>query len=220
MKENKKNNGKRSLALLISIVALFVFAGSLLAYFSDQVKGDAKITAGTLDIDGKYQLYDKDGNLLPSNTLTNFNPGDVIYVKATMKNYGTKSAWIRNGLTISGELTKITYGSPATPVVKVYEGEVKDFTQSGLTLLTFDPNGAYTSKIDKISGSVEIDGPSDEYSVVYTILFAPEAKNDAQDKAIDFTFITEALQLRNNNEGRLPTNAGWQNIETTSIKTP
>ncbi|AMC92739.1 hypothetical protein AOC36_01665 [Erysipelothrix larvae] len=208
----KDNTKKKSLALFISLCSLFIFAGSLVAYFSDKVTGEASITAGTLDIDGTYELYyNGSEEKVPDNKLLNFNPGDYVVVKASFTNGGTKSAWIRNSIGLTGGLAELTTGE-GTPVILVYEGEVtSNFTPQNAKNLT---SNSYISGTKVIEGSAEkepeVNGV-EKYEVTYTIYFSPDAGNNAQRKDLELTLQTEALQYRNNKD--ISGDDAWKKVQ-------
>lgn len=208
----KDNTKKKSLALFISLCSLFIFAGSLVAYFSDKVTGEASITAGTLYIDGAYELYyngTEEINKVTGNKLENFNPGDFVVVKARFTNEGSKSAWIRNSIGLSDELTELTTGEENKPVIFVYDGATTDFVTSNP--LDLESNG-FTSDANVINGTVEKEnGAIDSYEVSYTIYFSSTAGNAAQNKSLKLNLQTEVLQYRNNTTS--PDDAAWQTVE-------
>ncbi len=217
MESTKKNNKKKWSALALLLLGFALITGSLFAYFSDIVTGNGEVTAGTLDIKGEYKLYlNGSATALPSNTITNFNPGDIVVVKAEITNPGSKSAWIRSGITLSGALLTTNLPSPAvsTSVISVYEGSLTSAQIAGATKLTIPSGTPVYSDAAIINGTVETEGAGvSPYTAAYTIVFEALADNNAQDKAISITATTQALQYRNNTT--TPDDAAWGTVVTT-----
>jgi len=100
----KQKKDKRSRKAVFGFVALFaavaVIVGVGYAYFSDVITGNGQATAGTLDISGTVSLT-QNGHAVDGTSITNLNPGDVIGIGIVGQNEGTKSAWVRNTLSVT-----------------------------------------------------------------------------------------------------------------------
>ena len=207
-KENRKNK-----KALFAFVALFASAaiiiGSAFAFFSDFITGGGKVTAGTLDIVGEV-AYEHTSNgvteTLTTGDVSNFNPGDVVYVGMSVENKGNKSAWLRSILKLENMAQaladnivvcegKKTYDTCTTPL-SLTSGA---FTSDGSTII----NGTGTAAESETTG---VDGP---IIVGYTIKFKKEAPNEAQGEKIDFNIKVEAMQYRNNPDPE------WTEVTTT-----
>jgi Camelysin metallo-endopeptidase. len=210
MEKQKKERKKVLLGFLLLFTAVCIVGGTLFAYFSDYISGNGTVTAGTLDISGTYQYY-VNGDSTPVTSITNFNPGDVVVVKATVTNSGNKSAWVRDIIDFG------TLDAGIAPYIKLYEGEK---TLTGITgapttdLLTLTA-GKYTTSVRILDGTgtgAETETGANAigantYNVVFTIYFDKTATNSAQGKSVDFTSKTEAVQYRNN------TTPAWTPLE-------
>jgi len=199
--KEKKENRKILVGFLFLFTAVCLVGGTLFAYFSDYISGTGTVTAGTLDITGNYQYY-VNGSGTAVTSIANFNPGDVVVVKATVTNTGNKSAWVRDIIDFG------TLDAGIAPYIKLYEGEK---TLAGITgapttdLLTLTA-GKYTTPVRIIDGTgtgAETETGSDAigantYNVTFTIYFDTVATNSAQGKSVNFTSKTEAVQYRNN----------------------
>lgn len=190
-----------------------LITGTLFAYFSDLVVGNGTVTAGTLDISGEYKIYvNSSSTAEATNTLSNFNPGDVVVIKATITNDGTKSAWIRDGITLDGTLFGVNVPSTSTSVISVYAGEVAPGDIATSTPLTLT-SGSYYSTAAIINGSVESEtGGVTTYPSAYTIYFNALADNAAQNQTLSIAAKTQALQYRNNTS--TPNDGSWGTVVT------
>ena len=207
----QKNSKKAKAALVISILAVCLFAGSMFSFFSDIVTGGGTVTAGTLDIQGTYVIT-VNGEEVEKLSIENFNPGDVLVIQAVITNSGNKSAWIRDQITIAVHEDLIPY-------IEIYVGEVTIAEMSTATQITLDQDGVYSTAVQIINGTgndaEEETGGITEYEVAYTIYFSADATNAAQGKSITFTAATQALQYRNNTE--TPTETDWTSVVTSSF---
>ena len=104
-KSTKKDNGKRKLsAVLIGLLlAIVILLGSLFTFFSDIVTGTGTFATGTLDLTAGTTAYTKNDGAATATDLLNFNPGDVIVINVPITNTGSKSAWLRGDITLSGD---------------------------------------------------------------------------------------------------------------------
>jgi hypothetical protein len=213
MVENNQTKNKRKIrgALVLGILAICLIAGSMFSFFSDVVTGDGEVVSGTLDIEGTYVIT-VNGEEASGLSIDNFNPGDVIVIKATVTNSGNKSAWIRDVITIDVD--------PAlTSFIEIFEGEVTVAEMSTAEKITLDENGTYSTTPAIINGTgtgaeEETNGIT-EFVAVYTIYFSDTATNEAQGKSINFTAVTQALQYRNNTD--TPTDTDWESVVTSSF---
>ncbi|MDR1970273.1 MAG: M73 family metallopeptidase [Candidatus Nomurabacteria bacterium] len=204
----KQEEEKRNKKALFAFIALFASAaiiiGSAFAFFSDYITGNGTVTAGTLHITGT-PTYKLNGTVVPSGTINNFNPGDVIFAGMEVNNVGNKSAWLQTILDLgtlnagiadyihvcAGELTYITCDDDDNPYL----------TPSGGKITTVDFNN--DSKNDIINGTgtgkeEETNGLTGPINIGYTIKFDEEALNSAQGKSVNFTLRINAMQYRNN----------------------
>ncbi|MDR1032798.1 MAG: hypothetical protein LBL84_02170 [Candidatus Nomurabacteria bacterium] len=99
MKVKKLHSKRKAVISAISLVgAVGVLVFGVLALLSDIIIDEGSFTAAanteTLDISGQYHVY-LNGALQPTNHVT-VQPDDVVVVKATITNYGSKSAWLNN----------------------------------------------------------------------------------------------------------------------------
>ncbi|MDR2611125.1 MAG: M73 family metallopeptidase [Clostridiales Family XIII bacterium] len=125
--EEKRGRKKLLIILLCLILSIGMIFGVMFAFFSDMVTGTKSITSGTLDIKEESVVIKHNGVAVTSGSIANFNPGDVVTVSVTVKNYGNKSAWLRGGFTLSG--TAVIDGSVVDinnfpTYFKVFEGTV------------------------------------------------------------------------------------------------
>lgn len=148
--------------------------------------------------------------MLSSSTITNFNPGDVLVVKAKVQNHGSKSAHIRGQITFTAGSTLLTttLPSPSTQsVISVYSGaltldDINATTPP--TAITLDENSSATLATSVIDGSEEFEqnrtsaNKIDTYDAAFTIYFNKAAGNTAQGKSLGATFKVQAIQYRNN----------------------
>jgi hypothetical protein len=101
-------HANRGHKIITGIGALILSAGAIIgvgyAFFSDSITDGGSATAGTLVIEGASLTISHNGIILSgSNTVTNFNPGDIIGIRptGTITNTGSQSAWIREVIEIS-----------------------------------------------------------------------------------------------------------------------
>ena len=125
--EAKKDNNKKKLGIILIglLVAVAIMFGSMFAFFSDIITGSTTIKIGTLDLDKGDASYKKNGNTATATELLNFNPGDVIVVSTAVKNEGSKSAWLRGIVSITGDAVgTVADGYTAfDSVFEVYKGD-------------------------------------------------------------------------------------------------
>ena len=99
MNATKRNRASKILA----ITCVFALLVCSLAYFTDRVEMNAKITAGTVGIaedatnNWTNQLQNADGSLV----LDNINPGDSRSLKYTVTNTGNKAVDVRHTIKLS-----------------------------------------------------------------------------------------------------------------------
>ena len=219
-KKNFANNSeKRLIAPILAItLALLLGGGAIIAaFFSDIIKDSGDVTTGTLDLTGQYTFY-MNGSTESATGITNFNPGDVIVIKATVSNAGNKSAWVRDGITVTADAAFI-------PFLDVYAGEK---TAAAITVnpeadkLTMADNTVYTAtRVLNGSGEgaeIEEDDRYDlidaaSYNVAFTLYFRTDADNSAQGKSLNFIAFTQGLQFRNNS-GSEPNDTAWGTVTT------
>jgi len=213
MVENNQTKNKRKIrgALVLGILAICLLAGSMFSFFSDVVTGGGEVVSGTLDIEGTYVIT-VNGEEASNLNIENFNPGDVMVIKATVTNSGNKSAWIRDIITIDVDPALASY-------IEIFEGEVTVSEMSTAEKVTLDENGIFSTTPKIINGTgtgaeEETNGIT-EFVAVYTIYFSETATNEAQGKSINFTAVTQALQYRNNTD--TPTDADWESVVTSSF---
>jgi hypothetical protein len=236
---NEKDNGRKkiTLILLCLLAAIALVFGSLFAFFSDLVTGGTGITAGTLDLKvaSDAVVITQNGTDIKTignqnGLVENFNPGDVVTVSVTVKNAGSKSAWLRGNLSVN-------FGDDLTAInntFKVFEGTVAQAdaaSASGALSLTYAGDGLVTwtdstpgvingnntaSDYENESGlyAPSSDAPlftggtaENEATLTYTIYFLPTAGNAWQDQGIAFSYKVEALQYRNN-----ASTTGWDTV--------
>ena len=205
--------------VLVAITALTICVTSLAAFFSDMASGGGNVTTGTLDITGTYAFFvNGDENAVAN--VANFNPGDVIVVRATVGNAGNKSAWVRDGITIPADAENTPY---LMPFIDVYTG-AKTTAQIAAApsdgKLSFSDGYVYSANrvINGSGANAEVE-THDTYDIIgasnyvaeFTIYFRTDADNSAQNKTISFTAFTQALQYRNNNDTQ-PNSDAWGTV--------
>jgi len=224
--ENKRDRRKIILLIFLIVLALCLVIGSMLAFFSDYITGNANINAGTLDITSTgvtiaYKDY-SGNNVTTDDAQNNFNPGDVAQISFNVTNNGTKSAWLRGLFTV--EFTNLS--EDYDTVAKISDdflifkgiktaaeceaagatGAIGNMTLNNSTLSWADTDPAI------INGTVEQEnGAMTESSVDYTVYFRPSAGNDWQNVKAAFEITLQAMQYRNN-----PT-PNWSDVTTTEI---
>lgn len=214
--KTQNENKKKRVTLVLFVLGFAVLLAPLFSYFSDFVTGSGTVQAGTLDIDGTYEMY-VNGATEPITSLENFNPGDVVVVKATITNSGNKSAYLRDIIEMG-----TTGLASISGAIEVFAGEVAQEDVDDATALTIT-DGQIIGEIVVVDGTgtdAETEAVGDEplalesnvYEFVYTIYFSKDAGNEAQGLALDLTFKTEALQYRNN------TSPDWETVETTPVE--
>lgn len=210
-----KKGKKKYLSLLLILLAFCILTGSVFAFFSDIVRGNVSVTAGTLDIEGTYEIYlNGSEEPLENNIITNFNPGDYIVIVAKVHNLGTKSAWIRDQFTLRGELASMVEPMTGEAVISVYYGNIDPYQPHEIP--------AYRGECDLISGnsilngSVEVEENGQPvYISEYTIFFSDKADNMSQNKDLVIDVRTEALQYRNNTDE--PGESQWGTVVDTEF---
>lgn len=106
---NTQNKRKSRLILAALLATIAIITGSIFAFFSDVVDHNTTITAGTLDLVRGTTTITQNGDDVTTivgnknGIVENFNPGDVVTFSVPIKNEGSKSAWLRGNLEITGE---------------------------------------------------------------------------------------------------------------------
>jgi len=109
--KKEKNSKKIGIIFLCLFVTTAVIFGSMFAFFSDVISGDTQIVIGTLDLKANSadaEFWKNETKLDGSDDehaliqLENFNPGDRIVVKVPVINEGSKSAWLRGAVKLTG----------------------------------------------------------------------------------------------------------------------
>ena len=203
---DKKRNRKKGFVIVLSLVtALAVVAGSLLAYFSDVFTSSTELTAGTLILDGETKFYINDptlGSEADEDDLACINPGDIIYVKCTVTNQGSKSAWIKSFFSISAPGFDDQQMSES---FSVYQGTGTSGTQlsfdsvSGAAAFS-DDNASVLNGITETESLAQGEGDGRTSTMTFTIVFNSSAGNEYQDATINITYVVKALQYRNNED--------------------
>jgi hypothetical protein len=210
------NRKKIVLILLCLLVSIGLVFGSLFAFFSDIVTGSNTVTAGTLNLEkGTETITQNEVDITDigdeDNLVENFNPGDVVTISVTVTNVGSKSAWLRTKLTLTGTAVS---ESDFDSYFKVFDGTLTQ-TQAATAdnPLTFSDGVLTTSAviIDGDSSNNELEDVetedsdtideavgSNETTLTYTVYFLPTAGNKWQGKAISLAYEVQALQYRNN----------------------
>ncbi len=160
----------------------------------------------------EFKMY-QNNSIISNTNIENLNPGDVIVVKAKVKNENNISIWVRSILNLAGSEGTM----PNYDVFKVYPGEYRSYEEvESLTPLNLTDNKK-TSSVSILNGSIgtinrqtETTGINNiEY--VYTIYFDRMAGNIYQGKMLDIDFNVQSIQYRGN-----PT-PDWSDVNETTI---
>lgn len=208
--ENDNNKKKAVIILLGLLLAIAILLGSLFAFFSDIASGDEEITAGTLALDGGAKFF-INGNTDPATKteLENINPGDTIKAVISIENIGSKSAWLKFSLALSGAdgAGNTLTGAQISDAFNVYEGIVSgsgalktDSNNSGITFFN-DGQAVIDGTYEKETGTPPngvtfIGDTSTDYT--FTIEFKDTAGNFWQAAKLSIGYDASALQYRNN----------------------
>ena len=185
----KKDNSKKKIGiiLLCLLLTVAVIFGSMFAFFSDIISGDTTIKIGTLDLNKGDAEYWKNETLLDGTTgaeldqLLNYNPGDRIVVKIPITNTGSKSAWLRGVVELSGTAFGVldAGASKFADYFTVYKGNISradiqstnpatmaTVAAAKMTLTVTDGVGATwtddNAKLAVINGALTTDAPEIE----------------------------------------------------------
>ena len=241
-KQEKRKNNKLIVALVLIFGAVAIITGVVFAFFSDVITGSGSATSGTLDLRGNFQYQVNGGTATPITTaINNLNPGDAVYISATVTNAGNKSAWVRGafeGATINANLQPYIYllsGNVTQATLLALENAeataaLKDEALCGHANYVAGGNGgsgcaAFPSSGTTGMGSVSIlngtgTGAETEgagvssMSIGFTIYFAGYAPNMAQGRALAIGARAEGLQYRNN-PGVTLTDTRWAGAVST-----
>ncbi|MBR2763300.1 MAG: hypothetical protein IKD51_03455 [Lactococcus sp.] len=243
---NTQNKRKSRLILAALLATIVIITGSIFAFFSDVVNHDTTITAGTLDlVKGTTEIYQNGANVTTAvgnnnGIVENFNPGDVVTFSVPIKNEGSKSAWLRGNLAITGgAVAPIADASDTSTFADnfiVFSGSVAQSAAAGevggdkdLSKIsknwTFDTTSA--TFVDSEPGIINGNNKADDFeaeagaaytagtdanegTLTYTIYFKPTAKNKWQGKDISIDFKAQAIQYRNNT-----TSTSWTDVVST-----
>lgn len=230
---------------LIGITAIGVagvlVAGLGFAYFSDSLTFGGSATAGTLDLSGTLVVTQNGAtqtDSTPGDTnLENFNPGDTMELSGTVTNTGSKSAWVRMGVTQG----TTTAGTNIAPNLYVYAGPE---APSQATLLETD-----TDELDSLPGFVNTvaqlpangaspasaanadnvailngttgtaleteSGGASTYDANVVVYFDKAATNTNQGEAVSLAAVVQGVQYRNNpSQDEV---ADWQSVISTGL---
>lgn len=242
---NTQNKRKSRLILAALLATIVIITGSIFAFFSDVVNHDTTITAGTLDlVKGTTEIYQNGDDVTTAvgnnnGIVENFNPGDVVTFSVPIKNEGSKSAWLRGNLAITGgAVAPIADASDTSTFADnfiVFSGSVAQSAAAGevggdkdLSKIsknwTFDTTSA--TFVDSEPGIINGNNKADDFeaesgaaytagtdanegTLTYTIYFKPTAKNKWQGKDISIDFKAQAIQYRNN------TTKEWNDVVST-----
>lgn len=234
--KTKRSRKKTFSAVLILLLAGALICGSLFAFFSDKLEGGGIIVAGDLKIEGgapDKSAYIIERYIGAPNDTTQFdskesiywepydmedpsscvlNPGDILRVKTSVKNIGTKSAWLGGEIFVS-----LTLNADSDTLnemkdhVKVYTNTYQG-TGTGTLLfdLSVDGEGKKASTKAILDGKLESEQGVDSFTpilfdnyceeVVGYIVFEDAANNHAQSGKIEITVTMKAVQFRHNTE--------------------
>lgn len=202
------DDGRKGRKRLVGIAAIAtagaLVAGLGFAFFSDSLTFGGSATAGTLDLRTTGLDVYQNGVKDDDGVIDNLNPGDVIDVKGTVTNAGSKSAWVRSVIDVKA-------GSAIGQYLYVYADGADQATllaggpgagggvlvNSGLTgqpsevvVLNGTGDGAEVETTPELGvGQVDVD---------MTVYFAKEALNVAQGETVTVSGTVQALQYRNN----------------------
>jgi len=208
--EREDNSKKKYVVILLCLLlAIGIVIGSLFAFFSDVVTGNQDLTAGTLALVDDASFF-INGSATPATAeqLACINPGDTVKVEIDIENVGSKSAWLKSALVLSGVNGA---GGAITPtqlssVFTVYEGTNTSGTPltgtNGTNNITFADagnkviDGTYEKETTPVPG-VTLLGRTDT-TYVFTIVFSSAADNFWQSASIGIGYEVSALQYRNN----------------------
>jgi hypothetical protein len=221
----KNHNKKKGLLILLALLtAIGIITGSIFAFFSDIVTGSTTITAGTLDLvkgtgsgaPAIIEHYNAAGVKQPASSIddviSNFNPGDRAVIKMAITNEGSKSAWLRGQIELTGTAVSFTNFANFNDIIKVYKGDFGTAGVGGQTALTLTTDSGKilwteSPAVDIIDGDPAKTDPEDDngaaglqntVTLSYTITFDTAADNTWQDKVLAFNFAVQAVQYRNN----------------------
>ena len=219
------------LALALSGILLF---GSLFAYFSSKIGGEAVISSGDVKIIGtgtSNESYTISRYNYDDNTWTEYqnsdilNPGDFLKITASVESTGSKSAWLNIEVALKDAATV-----DADDMFKYYDAS--DFKAAEQTtiqnIVKADPlapavltDSSITLGI--IDGSVESETVAEALkntvltSEVMYIYFDKAAGNTYADVPYTFDITWRALQYRNNTT--MPQLADWTGVDSDNSTT-
>ncbi|MCL2280947.1 CalY family protein [Candidatus Saccharibacteria bacterium] len=242
-REDRKKNNKLIVALVLIFGAVAIVTGVMFAFFSDVILGSGTATSGTLDLRGTFQYQVNGGTSTPMTTaIANLNPGDAVYISATVTNVGNKSAYVRSafeGAVIDSALKPYMYvfsGNVAQATLLTAENgavgnPAKDIALCALSGYVAGGNGGTGCSAFAGSGSTGVGtvgilngtgaGAETEGSGVssfpagFTVYFAYYAPNTAQGKSLAIGARVEGLQFRNMSSAPTLNDAIWGSAVST-----
>jgi len=217
--DSKIGNRKILIAIILLILAFILLIGFALAFFSDYVVGQITGTAGTLDLvsttTSSTRYYTQNG--IEANdtetTISNLNPGDILYLSYDVSNDGNRSAYLRNivSFTIGTNYTNTV--TPSISAFEIYEasttntdirnGSATPISTTLSTIIAADDTRSFNSTPIIINGTgvnneIETGGLTGPVAVGYKLYFKSSAGNEYQGVKISYSIKTEAMQYRNN----------------------
>lgn len=206
---NNKRKGRVILAALLATTA--IVTGSIFAFFSDVVKHDTTITAGTLDLVKGQTTITQNGTALSSigngdAVVDNFNPGDVVTFSVPVTNEGSKSAWLRGNLKLEGTaVTTGTVGADTTDFEDefvVFAGTVDQASAATAVGTTIDlstktgwtfTSGTSATFVDPTPGVINGNKQKADYEAESGAAY--DAGNDANEGTLTYTIYFKPSAL-------------------------
>ena len=127
---NTHNKRKVRLILVALLATIAIVTGSIFAFFSDVVDHHTTITAGSLDLVAGQTVIKQNGTDATTlgdadGIVENFNPGDVVTFTIPVTNEGSKSAWLRGKLELTGSAVEdATNKKDFTDDFSIFAGEL------------------------------------------------------------------------------------------------
>jgi hypothetical protein len=229
--DRKRRKKKLLIILLCLILSIGMVFGVMFAFFSDIFTGSETVTAGTLDIVKGTTSVKQNGVAATSvgdgdSIVENFNPGDVVTITVGVKNNGSKSAWIRGNVKLTGTAMEFAAPDSFSGTFYIFDGtltQTEAEAQKGSNAVTATYIGDNTYQLADLTPGV-INGDNsladfeaetqtgdlatttiynsgdkaNEGTITYTIYFDPSANNAWQGKTLTLGYTVEAIQYRNN----------------------
>lgn len=205
---------KKRLTIVMAVVCCLALMVGSLALFTAKADTSGTAKAGNLsisvseDVIGDALLKGGDADIVDSDELNNWNPGDSAAFTYTITNTGNKAVRYQETivLTVSGMAAGETEGQEMLTITNTGDNDPAfAATADGYTLTYVVAEDVLSGVQNGTAGVETVDGKATSAAPNYTLAFNKDALNEYQNAEISIDVTVKAIQFANTEVGDIAT---------------